>query len=214
MNSEISETFPKSFATSTPDILDITPQISSMTDAPKKRSHTKWNKETNEALIAEINAPEDVRKPYAKLGYGEKAAYWEAIAVALKSRGNMFPNESYPSSKVCNSQFDILMATHRDHHEKHQFKSGTTEDVSELASGLTEIMEEIGKVADEAAAEEEIKEGIAAEAVQQENMLKKGRVTPKSSKKAESTDAVFPTVSVTYSCYISANSLLIQISLA
>jgi hypothetical protein len=165
--------------------------------ATKKRSRTRWGKITNEALISEVNAPEDVRKPYSRLGYGEKLSYWESIAVALRSRPeSMFPGDSYPSAKVCNTQFDLLLQNHRDSHQNHQFKSGSTEDIGELASGLEEIMEEIDMVADDIAAEEEIKVGIAAEAIQQENMMKKGRVTPKSNKKTEPIDVEFPAVKI------------------
>ena len=167
-------------------------------EVKKRAPHTKWVKASNEALIAEMLSPEDVRTPYHKLAYGEKNNYWESIAAGMKSRTADFPGESYPSAKTCAGQFDTLMKAHRDHHVNHQFKSGTTEDVNELASGLQEIMEKIDRVKDEEAADEEMKQGIETDAMVQENQLKKGRSTPKAKKTSIPERVITPQVSILY----------------
>lgn len=165
------------------------------TDSKKRAPHTKWVKSSNEALISVMLAPEDVRTPYHKLAYGEKNNYWESIATEMKSRPDDFPGDSFPSAKTCAGQFDILMQAHRDHHVNHQFKSGTTEDVNELASGLQEIMEEMDRVKDDGVADEEMKQGIETDAMVQENHLKKGRSTPKTKKSTIHESVITPQVS-------------------
>jgi hypothetical protein len=177
-------------------------KVTQQGQAKKRNPHTRWGKSSNEALISEMLAPEDVRTPYHKLAYGEKNSYWEGIALGMKSRPDDFPGESYPSAKTCSGQFDILMQAHRDHHVNHQFKSGTTEDVNELASGLQEIMEEIDRVKDEEAADEEMKQGLETDAMIQENQLKRGRSTPKAKKNAIPESVITPQVRTQFDSFL------------
>lgn len=146
--------------------------------------NTVWNKSANEFLVAEVAAGHPTRIcNYANIGHGQKNAFWEGVASAGKDRDDLFPSKSHPSGKTCNIQFDKLLAIQQDNKKNRKWKSGSTEDIGEVASGLEEIIMEMEEAADHADLDKEAKAGVAAEAVAQDLELCKGRVTPKAVKK-------------------------------
>lgn len=146
--------------------------------------NTVWTKEANEHLISEVAIGHPVRNcNYARIGHGQKNAFWDGVASALKDRHETFPSNSYPSSKTCNTQFDKLLAIQQDYKKNHKWKSGSTEDIGEVASGLEDIMAEMEEIADNNELDKDAKEGAAALAINQDNELGTGRVTPKQTKK-------------------------------
>lgn len=151
-----------------------------MTELKKRTPNTTWNKVTNGHLTSEvlIGFPTRVAN-FAELKYGQKQAFWDGVSEALKSRESDFPNSSFPSAKCCSIQFDKLMKEQQDAKKNHKFKSGTTEQLDEVALGVEEIMQDIERVADLALLKEEETEGIETDARVQENHLKRGRGTPK-----------------------------------
>ena len=69
-----------------------------------------WTKEANEFLISEVAIGHPVRIcNYAKIGHGQKNAFWDGVAAALKERKETFLGNSFPSGKTCNIQFDKLL---------------------------------------------------------------------------------------------------------
>ena len=147
--------------------------------------NTVWTKEANEFLISEVAIGFPVRiSDYEKIGHGQKYTFWDEVSAALKDRTDTFPNNSFPSGKTCNNQFDKLLLVQQNYKKNHKWKSGSTEDIGEVASGLEEIMLEMEEVADLADAEKEMKAGVAEEGLAQEAEMGRGRVTPKANKKA------------------------------
>ena len=116
---------------------------------------------------------------FAELKYGQKQVFWDGVSEALKSRGNDSPNSSFPSAKFCAIQFDKPLKEQQDAKKNHKFKSGTTEELDEVALGVEEIMQDIDRVAHLALLKHEELEGVEAEAKVQECHLKRGRTTPK-----------------------------------
>lgn len=151
-----------------------------MTELKKRTPNTTWNKVTNGYLTSEvlIGFPTRVAN-FAELKYGQKQAFWDGVSEALKSRGSDFPNSSFPSAKCCAIQFEKLLKEQQEAKKNHKFKSGTTEELDEVALGVEEIMQDIDRVADLAVLKQEEAKGIEAEAKVQECHLKRGRSTPK-----------------------------------
>ena len=129
--------------------------------AKEYKKRTKWNRECNIALIIEMNAPEDCRIPLHLVKYGGLINFWKSVAEAMKSHHNLFPGDTFPSYKVCQDQYADLMKEHKNHHNNHQFKSGTTEDFNELSSGLDELLMNQDKVDDESAVDDEKKKTVS-----------------------------------------------------
>ena len=146
--------------------------------------NTVWTKDANEFLISEVAIGHPVRIcNYAKIGHGQKNAFWDGVAAALKERTETFLGNSFPSGKTCNIQFDKLITIQKGNKKNHKWKSGGTEDVGEIASGLEEILAEMEEEADHADLDREAEEGVVALSAAQDLELSKGRVTPKTNKK-------------------------------
>lgn len=153
--------------------------------AEVKKKHAGWNKATNEFLISEVVIGEPTRCcNYARIGYGTKNIFWEGVSKALETRVAEFAGTSFPSAKTCCAQFEKLMKERQEAKKNHKFKSGTTEELDEIASGLEDIMREMEEVADENNAKDDGDARVEADQRVQEDHLQKGRVTPKSAKKA------------------------------
>ena len=143
-----------------------------------------WTKEANEFLISEVAIGHPVRIcNYAKIGHGQKNAFWDGVAAALKERTETFLGNSFPSGKTCNTQFDKLLTIQKGNKKNHKWKSGGTEDICEIASGLEEILAEMEEEADHTDLDREAKEGVVALSAAQDLELSKGRVTPETNKK-------------------------------
>lgn len=142
--------------------------------------NTVWTKEANEFLISEVAIGHPVRIcNYAKIGHDQKNAFWDEVAAALKERTETFLGNSFSSGKTCNIQFDKLLTILRSNKKNHKRKSGGTESVGEIASGLEEILAEMEKEVDHADLDREAKEGVVALSAAQDLELSKGRVTPR-----------------------------------
>ena len=116
---------------------------------PKGKGNTIWSKIANEYLVAEISKGAPTRCcDYAKMGQGQSAVFWAEIAKALQDQIDAFPHAMYPSSRVCQLQFDKLLLLQRKNFKDHKWQSGSTEDVGEAVSGLEEIMKEIDEQSD------------------------------------------------------------------
>ena len=153
--------------------------------AEVRKKHTGWNKVTNEFLVSEVVIGEPTRCcNYARIGYGTKNVFWEGVSNALEMRVAEFAGTSFPSAKSCCAQFEKLMKERQEAKKNHKFKSGTTEELDEIASGLEDIMREMEEVADENNAIDDGDAKVEADQRVQENHLRNGRVTPKSAKKA------------------------------
>ena len=165
-----------------PMLCQMVPYHSFLTQLAMK--NTVWIKEANEFLVSEVALGHPVRIcNYADIGHGQKNPFWEGVAGALKDRVATFPNNSFPSAKTCQIQFDKLLAMQQEYKKNYKWKSGSTEDIGEVASGLEEILEQIEEAADHADLDKEAKEGVEARFAAQDAELTRGRVTPKANKK-------------------------------
>ena len=151
-----------------------------MTELKKTTPNTTWNKVTNGYLTSEVLIGFPTRVSiFAEPKFGQKRAFWDDVSEALKSRGSDFPNSSFPGAKCCAIQFEKLLKEQLEAKKYQKFKSGTTEELDEVALGVEEIMQGIDRVANLAVLKQEEAERIEAEARVQECHLKRGRSTPK-----------------------------------
>jgi hypothetical protein len=152
--------------------------------AEARKKHTIWIKPRNEFLVSEVVIGEPTRCcNYARIGYGTKNLFWEGVSKALETRVTEFAGTALPSAKSCCAQFEKLLRERQDAKKNHKFRSGTTEELDEIACGLEDIMREMEEVLDENNAKDDCDTKVEADQRVQENHLRTGRVTPKSSKK-------------------------------
>ena len=178
----------ENFLRESPSLGDLISDISEIyprSNKPEnKMVNTVWTKEANEFLVSEVAIGHPVRIcNYAKIGHGQKNAFWDGVAAALKERTETFLGNSFPSGKTCLTQFEKLLTIQKANKKDHKWKSGGTEDIGEIASGLEEIIAEMEEEADHADLDREAKEGVVALSAAQDLELTKGRVTPKANKK-------------------------------
>jgi hypothetical protein len=73
----------------------------------------------------------------------------EGVSKALEMRVTEFAGTALPSAKSSCAQFEKLLRERQDAKKNHKFKSGTTEELDEIACGLEDIMREMEEVLDE-----------------------------------------------------------------
>lgn len=150
---------------------------SSIADAKKRKPNTNFDKASNEALLNEILNPSRLCE-VTRIGHGQHKKFWEEVEDALLSYPDAFPGESFPSFKVCQKQFDFLLAAQRKKRETHKWESGSTEELDETSQALEDILGDMDAIAQLSELDKQKMTDRENEASEQENAASNSRATP------------------------------------
>jgi hypothetical protein len=96
----------------------------------------------------------------------------------MKIYDHEFPNSSFPSGPTCQRRLVKLLAKQKDNRDNSKWKSGTSEEESEVTKGLEEILLALDNIQDQSDLDKQIAADREANASAQEKEALNGHITP------------------------------------